>query len=86
MIKVIAVRAVRPYLLDVSFTDGTCRRVDVQALLWGEMFEPLRDPETFMQARFDPEVGTVTWPNEADIAPEYLHAHGVLVAASAAAS
>ena len=86
MIKVTAACAVRPYLLDVSFADGTRRRVNVEVLLWGPVFEPLRDPALFMQARFDPDIGTVVWPNDADIAPEYLHAHGELLTESAAAS
>lgn len=33
------------------------------------MFEPLRDPELFAQARVDRESGTVTWPTGADLDP-----------------
>ena len=76
MVRVTAVEVVRPYVLHVTFEDGSCRTVDVEPVLWGPMFEPLRDIDRFNEARFDPALGTVTWPNEADIAPEYLYEHG----------
>jgi len=65
--------AVEPYILEVTFQDGTKRRVDMEALLFGEMFEPLRDPEMFRQVSVDPELGTVVWPNGADLSPEFLY-------------
>ena len=40
--------------------------------LRGEVFEPLRDLELFRQLRYEPEYGTVVWPNGADLAPEFL--------------
>lgn len=36
---------------------------------YGRVFEPLRDPELFAQARVDRESGTVTWPTGADLDP-----------------
>lgn len=78
MIRVTAVEVVGPYVLHVTFDDGSCRTVDVEPVLWGPMFEPLRDVDRFNEARFDPALETVTWPNEADIAPEYLYEHGKL--------
>ena len=67
------VRVLRPYVLDVTFEDGACRRVDVEELLQGEVFEPLRDPALFAQATIDPVWHTVVWPNGADLAPEFLY-------------
>ena len=67
------VNAVEPYILDVTFSDGTCRRVDIEPLLVGEMFQPLRDPEMFRKASVDMELGTVVWPNGADLSPEFLY-------------
>jgi hypothetical protein len=37
------------------------------------MFEPLKDKKLFDQATVDAELETVTWPNGADIAPEFLY-------------
>ena len=69
---IVAVRVTKPFVLDVTFADGTRRQVDVEPLLCGEMFEPLRDTVLFSQAAVDPQLGTVVWPNGADLSPEYL--------------
>jgi hypothetical protein len=70
---VVAVEVVGPYVLDVTFTDGTRRRVDVEPVLYGEMFEPLRDFARFAEVAVDPVLGTVVWPNGADLSPEFLY-------------
>jgi len=66
------VKVVEGYILAVTFDDGASRRVDVEPLLYGEMFEPLRDPALFAQAAVDPVLGTVIWPHGADLSPEFL--------------
>ena len=64
------------YLVRVRFEDGTSADVDLSYLReYGGVFEPLRDPDYFRQLRADLELGTIVWPNEADIAPETLYAH-----------
>jgi hypothetical protein len=64
------------YGVHVRFEDSTSADIDLSYLLdFGGVFEPLRDPEYFRQLKADPEAGTITWPNEADIAPETLYAH-----------
>jgi len=73
LIRVVAAQVVRPYVLDVTFNDGFRREIDLEAELWGEVFEPLRDPRFFAQATLDPVIGTVVWPNEADFSPEFLY-------------
>lgn len=79
---VTAVEVVRPYLLLVTFADGERREVDIEPLLHGEVFEPLRDPATFAAVSVDAELGTITWPNGADVAPEYLRAAGKSIASA----
>lgn len=59
-------------MLEVTFEDGVVREIDVEGELWGEVFEPLKDPTFFALAALDPQLGTVTWPNGADLAPEFL--------------
>lgn len=57
----------------LRFSDGSSRRVDVGPLLWGPVFADIAlDDSAFADLSFDPELGTVYWPNGADIAPETL--------------
>ncbi|MBI3965994.1 MAG: DUF2442 domain-containing protein [Chloroflexi bacterium] len=70
---VVEVAVIEPYVLDIKFADGKRRRVDLEAELFGEVFEPLRDPARFAEATVDPILGTVVWPNGADFSPEFLY-------------
>ncbi len=72
LVHVTAVEPVEGFVLRVTFDDGTTRDVDVEELLRGPVFEPLRaDIQLFRQVRV--EAGAVTWPNGADIDPVVLH-------------
>ncbi len=62
-----------PHTLDISFNDGTSRRIDFAPTLVGELYGPLRDVRLFEQVRLDPEVHTLIWPNGADFDPATLH-------------
>lgn len=62
-----------PYTLRVCFDDETEQVIDFQTILEGEVFGPLRDESLFSQARIDPEVHTLVWPNGADFDPATLH-------------
>lgn len=73
MKRVVAVDVPEPFVLDVRFNDGVCRRVNLRDELWGPVFEPLRDAAVFAQATLDPVLGTVVWPNGADLSPEFLY-------------
>ena len=77
---VVRVTVVCPYVLDVTFADGVQRRVDLEPVLFSEMFEPLRDFTRFAEARVDPVLGTVIWPNGADLSPEFLYTAGSIPA------
>jgi len=71
--KVIEVQPLDGYRLWVRFHDGTVGTVALANELWGPMFEPLKDPDLFSQVSINPELDTVTWPNGADLAPEFLY-------------
>jgi hypothetical protein len=71
--RVAEVKSLPNVCLWVRFLDGTSGTVDLSQELWGPMFEPLANPEVFDQARVDPGLETVVWPNGADLAPEYLY-------------
>ena len=73
LFDVVDVRYVRDYVLWVKFEDGSQGEVDLKKSLRGPVFEPLREIEYFKQVRVDPEIGTIAWPNGADIAPETLY-------------
>lgn len=61
------------YRVWLKFEDGKEREIDLEKELWGEIFEPVRDKQRFKEFRVDPELDTLTWPNGADFAPEYLY-------------
>jgi hypothetical protein len=67
------VKVVAPFTLDVTFKDGKRRKVQIDLTHRGGVFEPLKDPDYFAKAFVDEELGTVCWPNGADIAPERLY-------------
>lgn len=72
ILHVNAARHVRDYVVDILFDDGTRKAVDLQPLLTGSVFEPLKDVETFSKLTVDPISRTIVWPNGADVAPEAL--------------
>ena len=59
------------YRVFIRFNDGTIGELDLAESLQGPIFEPLQDVEFFRS--FSIEGHTLTWPNGADFAPEYLH-------------
>jgi hypothetical protein len=71
--RVVEVRTLDDYRLWVRFHDGAAGIIDLSYELWGPMFEPLRDKSLFAKAAVHPELHTVTWPNGADLSPEYLY-------------
>lgn len=60
-------------LLWLKFEDGTEGEVDLKASLRGPVFEPLKNLDYFSKVSVSPKLGTIVWPNGADIAPETLY-------------
>jgi hypothetical protein len=73
MNDVVEVRYVRDYIVWLRFQDGTSGEVDISLSFKGPVFEPLRDLDFFKRVQVDPEIGTIVWPNGADVAPETLY-------------
>lgn len=69
----VAMQVVDPFVLDVVFDDSVRQWVDMAPLLGRGVFAPLLDPAFFARATIDPELGTVVWPNGADVSPEFLY-------------
>ena len=78
--RVMEAQHVRDYVVRVRFQDGTEGEVDLEPQLYGEVFDPLRDLEYFLRFRVDPELHTMTWPNGADFAPEFLYERALATA------
>lgn len=72
-VSVRSVEVLGHYRLRLGFSDGISRDVDLAGELHGPVFEPLGDPAFFAQVRVDNELGTVVWPNGADLDPLVLH-------------
>lgn len=77
MQDVVAVKVLEAHKLELTFTDGLVGVVDLDRVLtrFDGIFEPLLDPSYFRLVRVEPEIGTVVWPNGADICPDVLYSH-----------
>ena len=63
------------FRLKLRFEDGMEGIVDLSnTLSFKGIFESLRDQDYFAKVTVDPEQGTVTWPNGADLDPDVLYA------------
>ena len=71
--RIVAAKVRSDYRVWVQFSDDTSGEIDLADDLWGEVFEPLKDPDEFSSLSVDPELGTLVWPNGADFAPEFLY-------------
>jgi len=74
MTRIRSVLPLEGFNVKLTFTDGSEREVDLAPYLNGPIFEPLKnDPEVFRSVRVDDELGTIVWPNGADICPDVLY-------------
>jgi hypothetical protein len=79
MVDVVYAEPMAPRNLLVRFSDGVVATLDLDRIIktYIGVFAPLLDDEYFKQVRVDADLGTVVWPNGADLAPEVLHAIAV---------
>lgn len=70
---VTAATALEPYLVRVYFAGGEIRDVDIEPILSGPVFEPLRDVEVFRRVAVDETGDTITWPSGADLDPDVIY-------------
>lgn len=63
------------YRLFLRFEDGVSGEVDLAELIRFEgVFAPLKERARFVEVRVHPELGTIYWPNGADLDPDVLYA------------
>ncbi len=72
---VVAVKPAGGYRLWLRFEDGIEGTLDLSdQVAFTGVFEALKDPAYFGQVRVNPEIGTICWPNGADLDPVVLYA------------
>ncbi|AFY61130.1 DUF2442 domain-containing protein [Synechococcus sp. PCC 6312] len=63
------------YQLHLRFEDNLEGIIDLQKQIeFSGVFEPLKNPDYFAQVKVNPELGTIQWPNGADLDPDVLYA------------
>lgn len=73
---IIKVKPLSDYRLMVEFEDGVHGIIHVaEFIVFTGVFAPLRNLDYFAQVRVNPDLGTVVWPNEADLDPDVLYSH-----------
>ncbi|KAA0231537.1 DUF2442 domain-containing protein [bacterium] len=74
MISIKSVKPLERFNVLLTFSNGDQKVVNLEPLLRGPIFEPLKnDPEFFRSVRVDEELGTIVWSNGADIDPDVLY-------------
>jgi Protein of unknown function (DUF2442) len=71
---IIEVRPLGGYRLFLRFENGVEGEVDLaDQIRFDGVFAALREPANFAQVRVNSEVGTIVWPNGADLDPDVLY-------------
>lgn len=74
MVDITDIEVLHDRVVRLRFSNGSDRVVDLAPFLWGPVFEDIaRDDKLFAQVEVDPAIGTIAWPNGADLDPDVLH-------------
>lgn len=72
--NVVSAKHLDGYRLSVTFADGASGVVDLARLIRaGGVFARLSQVEAFKQFTINPDLGTICWGDDLDIAPETLY-------------
>lgn len=73
---IVEARPLGGYRIYIRFDDGAEGEVDLSKLVgFRSVFSALRDPEEVRTVTVNPELGTICWPNGADLDPDVLYSH-----------
>jgi hypothetical protein len=73
-IRIKSVTPIRNFVVELQFSDGTTREVDLEPFLRGSVFESIRNNRSvFASVTVDERSGTICWENGADIDPDVLY-------------
>lgn len=73
IVKIITVAVPSLYKIHVVFSDHSEQTIDLEPILFGPVYGPLRDASLFRSVAVDDETGTIVWPNGADFDPATLY-------------
>lgn len=75
LIDVITVNALPGRKMELTFEDGLHAVVEMDRVVisYTGVFAPLLDESYFQRVKVDPELGTIVWPNGADVCPDVLY-------------
>jgi hypothetical protein len=77
MVEVTDVEVVQGRTVRLRFSDSSERVVDLTPFLWGPVFQTIAaDDDEFRRVKVDRDLGTICWPNGADLDPDVLHGDG----------
>src|ERR1017187_2135373 len=68
--RIIGLEFLGDFRARLAFSDGFAGTLDLQPVIVGELFQPLKDAAIFRQATI--QHGTLVWPNDADLCPDVL--------------
>jgi hypothetical protein len=71
MDKVISVNVLENYLLEIEFSDGFRKVIDIRPFIGKGISAALKDESYFRQVALE-EGGGITWPNGYDFCPNFL--------------
>ena len=72
---IVEVRATGGYHLHLRFDDGVEGEIDLSEIIRFEgIFAVLKDHSQFEKVHVNSELGTICWPNGADLDPDVLYA------------
>lgn len=82
---IIEVRVLGGTRLGLTFESGEHREVDIASIVpFDGVFEPLRSGAFFALVSVNHDLGTIMWPNGADLCPDVLYERSVPGSATAA--
>lgn len=71
--EVVEAKVIKDYTIEVVFDDFIRGTINLQKFLSRGIFRELLDKKKFRRMKVDAELGTICWPNGADIAPDRLY-------------
>jgi hypothetical protein len=71
MNRVISVKPLHNYMLEITFSDGLIKIIDVAPFIGGGISDLLKE-ETYFHQVTNEEGGGIRWPNGYDFCPNFL--------------